>query len=392
MRNVSDGGHPKTILHIIDALNYGGAQKLLVLLAKWTAKDSYKTIVCSFQPHNDLRQEIAASGARVICFNRPRPSSLRPHAFFAYIYRNLRDLLTLCAQEQVDVIQCHLSDAEFLGILAGRLAHTRRIITTVHYPDLLPARRSADIRNRLRILVTRILYGWADYVIAVSRDVAGQIKKIYRTGPGKIRIIVNRIDVESFAQARPPAGLRAELGLGQKERVLTVVGRLMPPKGHRYLIDAMAFVSARFADVKLLCVGDGDLRRSLMQRCEALELGGRIRFLGSRADIPEILALSHIFVLPSLWEGTSLALLEAMAAAKPIVATEIPGNRGLLEHGQNAYLVPPGRSRELYKGIAFLLEHPRIAQRYGKAAFQVARTRFDIRQTVSSLEALWNAA
>lgn len=392
MRNEIDSDSPKTILHIIDALNYGGAQKLLVLLARWTPPSKYRTIVCVLQTGIELKTAIESAGVKVVCLYRPRPSILFPFRLATYIYRNIRDIFSLCKRERVDVVLCHLSDAEFLGILAAKLAGTSRILTFVHYPDLLPVRKRNDLRNSLRLIVTKILYRWADYIIAVSKDVAGQLKQTFRLDTNKIYTMVNRIDVDTFARAKVCTQLQKTLGLAPQSRIITTVGRLMPPKGHTYLIDAIAALSTRFKDLKLLLVGNGDLRQSLQSQCEKLGLQQQAIFLGNRPDVAQILALTQIFVLPSLWEGTSLALLEAMAAGKPIVATAIPGNQAILEHQQNSYLVQPGDSHALTEGITFLLKHPRLARGYGQNAQDLAKRRFDIRTTVTALEKLWATA
>ncbi len=297
--------------------------------------------------------------------------------------------MRICRQEKVNVIQCHLSDAEFIGILAGRLARIPRILTTIHYPDLLPPRRAGDFRNFLRWLYTKIIYKWVDHIIAVSEDVSQKLREIFDQKPPKVRIMLNRIDVQSFATALPSENLRKSLGLLPQNRILTTVARLMPPKGHNHLIDAMCKLVLKFEELKLLLVGDGDLKQILLRQCQVLGLQDRVLFLGSRRDIPAILALTEIFVLPSLWEGTSLALLEAMAGRKPIVATDIPGNRSVLRHKQNSYLVPPGDADALAQAICFLLQYPDIARNYAQNAYELAKTKLDIHRTIAELETLW---
>lgn len=380
---------PRTVLHVIDALNYGGAQKLIVLLAQWTPANAYKTIVCALQPNWDVEAALTACGAKVICLARRRPSILSPHRLAAYIYHNLKDIRRICKTHDVDVVQCHLSDAEFLGISAGRLAGVRRVVTTVHYPDLLPQRKGNDPRNYLRRLTTRLLYRMVDYVIAVSDDVADQLNDLWRLSGSKLRIMTNRIDVQAQKDAAVADGLKKDIGLGERDRMLLSVGRLMPPKGQSHLIGAMAEIAKRFDDVKLALAGDGDLRDRLKKRAADLGLEKRIIFLGSRDDIAQLLKLSDIFVLPSLWEGTSLALLEAMAAAKPIVATDIPGNRAVLKDGVNGLLVPSGDAFALARAIGQLLADPKKAAALGRKAQKEAVDHYDIRTSVAELMALW---
>jgi len=379
----------RTILHVIDALNVGGAQELLVLLADKTPKSDYRTIVCVIQPDITIKSRITAKGAPVYCFNRDRPSIFSFGKFILYVYQNIRDIISLCRRHDVDVVHCHLSDAEFLGIPAGWLHGADRVISTVHYPALLPERKTGDLRNYLRIAFTRMLYRMADAVIAVSDDVAEQLKTVFHLAPEKIKIVINGIDVFAIHSTPPKQELLSSLGVLPGQRLVTAVGRLMPPKGHRYLVEAMPYLTRRFSDLKLLLAGDGDLRESLENLARRLDLRNAVSFLGSRDDVHDILALTEVFVLPSTSEGTSLALLEAMAAAKPIVATDIPGNRAVLTHAHNCLLIPPGNPEKLAESIAFFLNHPQIAAEYGKNAYLDVNRRFNIDQTVSQLTTIW---
>ncbi|MBI5591947.1 MAG: glycosyltransferase [Deltaproteobacteria bacterium] len=382
-------GKKTTILHVIDALNIGGAQELLVLLADKTPKSVYQTLVCVIQPDLTLKSRIESKGAPVFCLSRSRPSIFCPGKFIIYFYQNIRDIVALCRQHRVDVVHCHLSDAEFTGILAGWIYGARRIITTVHYPALLPERKSGDIRNYLRIAATRFLYRLANAVVAVSDDVAQQLRNVFHLASSKIKIIINGIDVEAIHRTLPKPEHLLSLCALPGQRLITSVGRLMPPKGHGDLIAAMLHLMQQVDNVRLLLAGDGDLRASLEQLSHDLKVQDVISFLGSRSDVPDILALSDVFVLPSISEGTSMALLEAMAASKPIVATDIPGNRAVLRHGHNCLLVPPDNPEKLAEAIIFLLNHPQIAAEYGENAYHDVYQRFNIDETITHLIALW---
>ena len=386
---MDDSSSKKTILHVIDALNNAGAQQLLVLFAKWASPGRYRQIVCALTPDLELQGKLASQGVRVICFNRQRPSILNPFLFFRYFTRNIRDILALCRENGVDVLQCHLADAEICGILAGKLYHWGPILATVHGPDLFPQRHRFEIRNVLRFLLFKMLYRWADLIIAVSDEVAAQVTRVFGQKPAKVRVVLNRIEVSAFQGNEPAIGLWEDLGVDRKDRVLTNVGRLRTQKGQTFLLDAMASLVSAFDDIRLLILGEGELLPTLARKADALGLSNRVRFLGTRSDVPDILALTEVFVFPSLWEGTSLALLEAMAAGKPIVATDIPGNRTVLQHMKTAFLVPPGNSAALAEGIAFLLTNFVVAAELGRNARLLVQEQFDIRQTMAELEAIW---
>jgi glycosyltransferase involved in cell wall biosynthesis len=386
---MDNNGSKKTILHLIDALNNAGAQQLLVLFAKWAPHSRYRQLVGVLQPDLELEGELISQGVRVISFNRKRPSILQPFPFCRYFYQNIRDIIALCRENGVDVLQCHLSDAEFTGIIAGRLCHGVKILSTIHGPDIFPPRHRFEIRNVLRFLSTKMLYRWTDLIIAVSDEVAEYLTRIFGLKPEKVRVVLNRIEVSAFERTEPAMGLQEDLGIDRTDRVLTNVGRLRTQKGQTFLLDAMASLVSAFDGIKLLILGEGDLLPMLKRKLEELGLSDRVKFLGNRSDVPDILALTELFVFPSLWEGTSLALLEAMAAGKPIVATDIPGNRTVLQHMKTAFLVPPGDSAALAEGIAFLLTNPAKAKELGHNARLLVQEQFDIRQTIAELEAIW---
>jgi len=363
---------------------------LLVLLAKWTPRDRYRMIVGVLQDRVSLRRQIEAHGVQVICLGRPRPSILQPWRFLNYALRNIHDLVLLCKKENISIIQCHLSDAEFIGVVAGHLAGLEQIYITVHLPALLPKRPRHDPRLYLRRLAIRCCYRMATAIIAVSEEVAERLREVTGFGGKAILTIINGIDTEGPREAPGADVVRGELGLAEHDRVLVSIGRLTQQKGQIYLLEAVAILVRSYPNLKVLILGEGELRSELQAQCRRLGLRSRISFLGNREDVPQILAVAELFVLPSLYEGTSIALLEAMAAGKPIVATDIPPNRRLLAHGRNALLVPPGNGAALAAGIADLLESRQKATAFGLGARQVVRESFDVSRMLRQLERVWD--
>lgn len=371
-------------MHIIDALNYGGAQKLLVELAAHVPREVCQMVVCALQPPCDIADHLSSAGARVVCLNRPRPSIVRAGKFLCYAALNLRDIVRLCRIEHAGVMHCHLSDAEFLGILAGRFARVPRVVTTVHYPDLLPPRHRISIRNFFRKALTRLLYRHVNMVVAVSDEVAYRIRELAPSCEKKLRVIINGVDTAAFADVPPPAFTTPV--------VLCTVARLMPPKGHRFLIDAVHRLCSSGRNIRLLLAGDGDLRHELEERTRAYGLDDNVIFLGNRRDVINVLSKADIFVLPSLWEGTSLALLEAMAAARPIVASDIPGIRNVIRNGQTGLLAPAADPEGLAHAISVFIDNPDFAVACGQRARSVAREQFDIHKTIAALYDVWGIA
>lgn len=379
---------PRPVLHVIDNLDCGGAQELLVLLARVTPRDAFPTSVAVIQPFTGMLPRLEAEGVKVYCLNRKRPSILSPLKFLQYALGTVNDLRRICLDQGVRVVHCHLSDAEFTGILAGRLCKAERVLDTVHTPLVLPKRTRLDPRTLLRRLLTRWLLNRADWVIAVSAETALALTQM-GVSPRRIRVVENGIDVAAYNLAPDPS-LRDELGLAPSDRVLVSVGRLTEQKGHVHLLDAMSEIVARIPETKLVVLGEGELRAPLERQAAALGLTDRVRFVGVRPDVARVLALAEIFVFPSLWEGTSLALLEAMAAAKPIVATDIDGNRPVLAHGRDCLLVAPADPKALAQAVLRLLCDRELAQTLAGAAHEEACRQFDVRAMAATYQSLWS--
>ena len=206
--------------------------------------------------------------------------------------------------------------------------------------DRAPAR---PLKRAAHRLLYRIGARSADGVVAVSDEVAASFAR--RTGARRDRVTVieNGVDVDRF----PPPGVdrdavRAELGFGPRDRLLTCVASFKEQKGHAVLVDAAAKVLPAWPDAHVLLVGDGALRSSIAAQVAAAGLDGRVHLLGNRRDVAAILAASDGFVLPSRWEGFSVALAEAMASGLPVVATAVSGTTQVMRDGETGWLVPPG--------------------------------------------------
>jgi glycosyltransferase involved in cell wall biosynthesis len=186
--------------------------------------------------------------------------------------------------------------------------------------------------------------------------------------------------------------LRDELRLGVGDRLLVSIGNLYPVKGHSHLIDALALLVSRHPTLHLAISGRGELHDALLARARDRQLERRVHLLGFRTDVAAILAAADIFVLPSLSEGLPLALLEAMFAGRPIVASDVGEVRAALAQGAAGVVVEPGNPVALAAALDHLLSHPEEARTLGSRAAAHARAEYDLSRMVQRYVGLYEAA
>jgi L-malate glycosyltransferase len=377
----------RTILFVIDDLDVGGAQELLVLLTR-SAAPRFRVVVCSLQQGRGVVTRLEAAGAEVHVLGRARPSIARPSRFLAYALGGLADIVRLCRRVRPDVIHCHLADATLLGTLASLGFWRTRVIITKHSPVLVPERSRLDWRNAVRRAALWLLYRRARTIAAVSAQTRQALLSSFGLSPARVVAIANGVPIPPPRSTRPE-GLRAGLGLAPDALAVLNVGRLVPVKGQIHLVAAMAELVGIQPRLMLMIAGEGPCRQELVSRIAALGLADRVRLLGDRDDVAELLAATDLAVVSSLSEGTSLAVIEAMAAGKPIVATAVGGNLDLLADGQSALLVPAGDASALARALARLAEDPALAARLGATARDKARAEYSIDRVAAAYAALW---
>jgi glycosyltransferase involved in cell wall biosynthesis len=291
--------------------------------------------------------------------------------------RRLRgELRDVIARHRIEVIQTHLLRAlDFLVLTLRAEPGVRRVFWTFHNarldlrPDQLAARRWL---LRPKRILYRLLYGVAgrsvDGFIAVSEDVAASVLKNFRAPRRRVFTIPNGVDTERYGQPIDRAAVRRRVKVPVDAQVLIVVAKLMEQKGHAVLLRALPPLLERFADLHVLLVGDGPLRGALAESIAGQAGAARIHLAGNRRDVGDLLAASDLFVLPSLWEGLPMALLEAMASGLPVVATRVSGSAQVVVDGESGVLVPAGDAERLGEAIGALLDDPALARQLGRAA------------------------
>lgn len=359
---------PLRLLHIVKNLPTGGIQRQLLELLRRYDRKRVLPLVCSIKDKGQIGMEIESLGVEVVCLDRPKEG----FDLFALI-----DLYKLIKEREIQIVRTHSFKANLHGIIAARMAGVPCIVASVH--NVYEKKRERKFGRRLS---NRCLSNYADKIVAVSNAVKSDIMKYDGIAGKKVEIIYNGIDIEKF-KSSAGSPVRERLGIPQGIPVIGTVGRLHPQKGQKYLLGAVSVLKNKFPELRLLLAGDGPLRKELEDYAETLGITENVLFLGMRRDIPELLSAMDIFVFPSLWEGLGNVLIEAMAAGKPVVATDIPPVREIVTSEDSGFLVPPADSQALAEAITLILEDSALREALGEAAAERSAF-FSVDRTVSA--------
>lgn len=265
---------------------------------------------------------------------------------------------------KVDVVNSHFQLGHLAALDLKTHGLARNAIRTVHN---IPIREwSKGLYGGLRY---QVLTKWAFPVLMdIEVGVSQAIVDLLNRHPGarlfhrSARLIYNAIPVETENGNQPLASLNGS--------TVGVVGRLAEQKGHRYLLEAVNLLKPALPNLQVWLIGDGELRAELEAQSTALGLEGNVRFLGRREDVPALLQQINLMVLPSLYEGLPTIIMEGMAAGVPVIATDIPGTRELVQDGVTGWLVPARDAHALAEKIRHVLEHPQAGERVRHCALE----------------------
>ncbi|MBA3688941.1 MAG: glycosyltransferase [Chloroflexi bacterium] len=368
------------MLQVISDLDVGGGQEVVRTLSRYLPEVGCLPVVVTLRD-GPLRADLERMGVTVeVVQGRTRSLASLPAAI-GELLRLRRDLVAIVARHRSEIIQTHLLRAlDFLILTLRQEPTVRRVFWTFHNARLDLRSDQVSAQRWLlgpKRLVYRLLYRagarHVDGMIAVSDDVAEAVRSSFRPPTGKLLTIANGVDLERYGRPVDRSAVLDRVGIPSEARVLIVVAKLMPQKGHAILLRALAPLLKRFPDLHVLIVGDGPLRESLIATIERLPAPQRIRLVGNRLDVNDLLAASDLFVLPSLWEGLPMALLEAMASGLPVVATKVSGSSQVVVDNKTGFLVPPGDVNRLAAAIATMLGDPERARLMAEAGLERVR-------------------
>jgi glycosyltransferase involved in cell wall biosynthesis len=363
-------GAPLRVLLIIDELDIGGTEQPILELARRLPRRRYTPLVCCFR-HGRKAAEIEALGVPVIHLAKRRRVDLGL----------VRHLIRLMRDERIDIVHTFLIGANLWGRLAALLAGV---------PTLIASERNVDVwEDPLKRYLGRTLATLTNRVVANAEAVRNYL--IARgADAGRVVTIRNGVDFSRFDGTLDTTTVRRSLGIAPEHFLATVVARLEPQKGHDTVIEAAARLRDSHPQLRFLFVGGGSREDALRGAVTRRALTDRIIFAGFRTDSADLVRASDVVVLTSIREGLSNALLEALAAGRPVIASRVGGNAEVVS-SDVGILIPPADPSALTDALEQLVEHPERAAQMGRNGHGHVRREFSVTRMVNETVALYEA-
>jgi glycosyltransferase involved in cell wall biosynthesis len=367
------------ILHITKIKGILGSENHLLTLLSELDPRRFEVHLCILAEHRHLglldeyTRKLEQAGVQVCIVPISRHGGLQ-------LLRTLRKYLL---REGFDLVHTHLIHADLYGTLAAKLSGVPAIVSSRHNDDQFR-------RRKILIGLNRFLARFHTKIIVISEWVGEFLQEVEGIPADKIIPIKYGLQPEPIMQRADPSYVRRQFQISEQVLLIGTIGRLTAQKGQRYLLEAFKRVTAHFPDIRLMVLGDGELRADLENQARELGIVENLILPGYRTDAIELLSGFDFFVFPSLWEGFGLVLLEAMALKKAIVASQVSAIPETVQHGQTGLLVPPKDPEKLADALLALLRDPALAQRMGDAGFERLRTHFGVQAMVKATEQVYD--
>jgi glycosyltransferase involved in cell wall biosynthesis len=369
---------PRVLFHIVNSLRAAGAEQFVVNMLRHHDRSRYFPVcICAYAPLGSYLEAAVQQLGVPLYFLEVTEKRLH------WVHDPKLD--ALFKKYRPTIVHTHLGGIVYAFVLTMKYRTPVRVHTlhsvAAHEMGMGPSRR-------VRLLAFRFRVG-SFVPVAIAEEVARTFETLYNY-PNPI-LIPNGVSIDAFSPDREVRQrVRRELEVEPQTLVFVHVGRFAAVKNHEMLVAAFAqLVGQQPLPTELWLVGDGELREAVQHQVRALGIESRVRFLGVRSDIPDLLRAADVFVFPSRWEGNPLSVMEAMAAGLPVIATAVGGVPELVEEGASGILVPNEDLHGLVAAMQRMAQNPDLREQMGHAARCRAVERFDIRQTVRAYEALY---
>ena len=361
------------VIHLVEELTIGGLEKILTSIVLNLDKKKYNVSVWCLREGGFFANKLVKEG---IDFKILHISTSRNPLSIYKLYK-------LFKAHKVDIIHTHAYSAGTIGRMSAFLAGVPVIISQNH--------SVYDYYNGYYHFVEWLLSLITDRVICISDIVNRFANETQRINAKKLITIHNGINSEYTVSKKRTSCLRKELNISVDHSVICTIAHMEEHKGIKYLLESASLLLESRKDITFLLVGEGALKEELKIHCTGLKIEKNVIFTGERSDIPEILSLTDIFVLPSLREGLPLTILEAMACGKPVITTNVGGVPEVVKDGVSGILVPPEDPEAIHSAMNELLDDREKLKKMGHNGKRVFSESFDSKTMIGKIEDLYDS-
>lgn len=354
------------ILIFMSTAALGGFEKMVYHLVKNINKSRFDVNICVLYGEGVIGERLAKDNYNIIFFKHENNSLTSiVTKFYRLVSKNRYDILYLAGYK-----------VNIMGRIIGKILGCK-VITAQRSTD--------DHRSKLHDFIDSFTTSMVDMYITNTNAAKDMLVRKKHINAERITVIYNGIDIDNYTSIKEYK--KELLGIRNETKVIGVVANLIPYKGHEYFLKALRELSSKIDDICAILIGDGENRSYLEDLVERLKIKDKILFLGVRSDVPSLLSLIDVFVLPSLFEGMPNAIMEAMASRKPVVATQVGGVPELVIDGETGYLIPPKEPEIMAKKIFELLSDIEKSNYMGQKAFERINSYFTMEKMVILTEA-----
>lgn len=363
------------ILYLIDFLNFfSGTEKNLYDLVRMIDKKKFKPYIITFEGTETFRKQVEALGVPIQILGLKKIYGIKAFKVFFKLRRFIKN-------ENIQIIQTFHTNPDLYGTVLAKLSGI---------PIIVSSRRDMGFtRNSRNILSYRILNRFVDGFICVSEAVKNLTLREGGASLNKIKVIYNGIDINQFDKDIDTDSIKKDLNLLYSVPTIGVLGNFNLIKGHIYFFKAVSLVRKKIPNLQCILVGKGLLEHKLKRQAHELKIDDCVHFLGHRSDIPEVLSVMDILVVPSLSEGFSNTILEALYMRRPVLATKVGGNPEVIIQGETGILIPPKNSFEMAKKIITLLNDKNLSTKLGENGRKLVSKKFIINKMVAETESFY---
>jgi len=358
------------LMHLITGLEVGGAETVLSRVLPRMHSDFENVVVGILPGKTEEKLKRAKIHTYVLL---PRKKS---------IWQAIWRFKKIVEKEKPDILITYLIHADLFGRIFGKLFGIKKIVCS---------KRGMIFKHKFLAFLDRLTSFLVQKYLCVSRPIAEELINKLFVSPKKVEVVPNGVILKDFQFQIDVEKKRGDLGLKKEEFVMVYVANLNERKNHKVLISAFKKLINKYPSLVLLLVGkDQGTKVQIEKQIKSLKIPkGKIRILGYREDVIEILKISDLFVFPSLSEGMPNAVLEAMAAGLPIVASDILPNRELIKNKKNGLLFPPKSVSKLVQCVEQLIKNPDLRKKYAQNALNIVKENFTIEKTVKKFEKIY---